>query len=155
MKRSGSVYPRNFKFNIQKSNIVFHILKDVVVQLLSDSLQPHGLQCIRLPCPSLSPGVCSNSCPLSCWCYLTISPSVTSLCLLPLIIPSIRVSSNEQNLLIRWPKYWNFSMFLPTNIQSWFPLGLTGLISLQSKDSQNPSPVSQFKNINSSILSLL
>ena len=47
------------------------------------SLQPHGLQCTRLPCPSLSPGVCSTSCPVSQWCYLTISPFVAlfSFCL--------------------------------------------------------------------------
>ena len=44
---------------------------------MSDSLQPHGLQHARFPCPSLSPGVCSNSCPLSQWCYLTISSSAT------------------------------------------------------------------------------
>ena len=44
----------------------------------SDSLQPHGLQHIRLLCPSLSPRVCSNSCPLSQWCYLTIPSSATS-----------------------------------------------------------------------------
>ena len=45
--------------------------------VVSDSLQPHGLQYARLPCPSLSPRVCSNSCPLSQWCYPSISPSVT------------------------------------------------------------------------------
>ena len=44
---------------------------------MSDSLQPHGLQHTRLPCPSPSPRVCSNSCPLSRWCYLTISSSAT------------------------------------------------------------------------------
>ena len=51
--------------------------------LLSDSLQPHGLQHTRLPRPSLSPGICSNSFPLSQWCYLTISSSAASfsLCL--------------------------------------------------------------------------
>ena len=58
----------------------------VVVQLLSHDRflgGPHGLQHARLPCPSLSPGVCSNSCPLSRWCYLTISSSVVpfSFCL--------------------------------------------------------------------------
>ena len=46
--------------------------------VVSDSLHRHGLQHTRLPCPSLSPGVCSNSCPLSWWCYPTISSSVTS-----------------------------------------------------------------------------
>ena len=44
--------------------------------IMSDSLQPHGLQNARLLCPSLSPRVCSDSCPLSWWCYLTISSSV-------------------------------------------------------------------------------
>ena len=50
---------------------------------MSDSLQPHALQHARFPCPSLSPRVCSNSCPLSQWCYLTISSSVApfSFCL--------------------------------------------------------------------------
>ena len=57
------------------------------------------------------------------------------LLLLPSIFPSIRVFSNESVLCIRWPKYWSFSSasVLPMNIQDWFPLGLTGLISLQSK----------------------
>ena len=52
---------------------------------------------------------------------------------LPSIFPSIRVFSSELVLCIRWPKYWSFSFSLPMNIQDWFPLGLTGLISLQSK----------------------
>ena len=55
------------------------------------------------------------------------------LLLLPSIFPSIRGFSNESVLRIRWLKYWNFSIVLPMNIQDWFPLGLTGLISLQSK----------------------
>ena len=55
--------------------------------------------------------------------------------LLPSIFPQIRVFSNEPAFCIRWPKYWSvsFSTVLPMNIQDWFPLGLTGLISLQSK----------------------
>ena len=81
----------------------------VVAQLLSrvDSLRPHGLQHARLPCPSSSPGACSNSCPWSRWCHPTISSA--SLLLLPSIFSSIRVSSNELVLHIRWPKYWSFS----------------------------------------------
>ena len=57
------------------------------------------------------------------------------LLLLPSIFPSIRVFSNESALRIRWPKYWsfNFSISPSINIQDWFPLWLTGLISLQSK----------------------
>ena len=55
--------------------------------------------------------------------------------LLPSIFPSIKVFSNESALRIRWPKYWSFSLKAvhPMNIQGWFPLGLTGLIFLQSK----------------------
>ena len=53
--------------------------------------------------------------------------------LLPSIFPVIRVFSNESVLHIRWPKYWSFSMSPSNDIQGWFPLGLTGLISLQSK----------------------
>jgi len=57
------------------------------------------------------------------------------LLLLPSIFPNMRLFSNESVLCIRWPKYWrfNFSSVLPMKIQDWFPLGLTGLISLQSK----------------------
>ena len=54
--------------------------------------------------------------------------------LLPSVFPSIRVFSNKSALCIRWPKYWSFSFsILPMTIQEWFPLGWTGLISLQSK----------------------
>ena len=69
--------------------------------VISDSLQPHGLQHTRLPCPSLTPRVCSNSCPLSWWCYPTLSASA-ALPPLPSIFPSIRVFSNESPLYIWW-----------------------------------------------------
>ena len=76
---------------------------------MSDSLRPHGLQHTRLLCTPLSPRVCSNSCPLSWWCYLTISSSAApfSFCLQP--FSSIRVFSDESALPIRWPKYKSFS----------------------------------------------
>ena len=60
---------------------------------MSDSLWPHGLQHTRLLCPSLPPGVCSNWCPLSQWCHLTISSFVSPILLLPSIFPSIFTSS--------------------------------------------------------------
>ena len=102
---------------------------------MPDSLQPHGLQHARLPCPSLSPGVCSNSCPLSQWCYLSISSSAApfSFCL-----QSFPASGS-------FPMSWLFASggqsigasalasVLPMNIQDWFPLGWTGFISLLSK----------------------
>ena len=66
-------------------------------------LYPHGLQHARLPCPSLSPGVSSESCSLSRWCHPTIS-SCHPLLLLPSVFPSIRVFSSELALCTRWPK---------------------------------------------------
>ena len=99
--------------------------------VVSFSLQPHRLQYARLPCPSSSLRACSNSCLLSRWHPL-------SSLLLPSIFPSLRVFSNELAFHIRWPNYWCIGTsasvsVLPMNIQGWFPLGLTGLISLQSK----------------------
>ena len=123
-------------------------------QVVSAFLQPHGLQHTRLLCPSLSPRVCSNSCPLNQWCHPTISSSVIPLssCIQP--FPASR----------SFPMSWLFASVgrsigvsasasvLPMNIQGWFPFGLTGLISVLSK---GLSPGPQFKSINSSALSLL
>ena len=77
--------------------------------VVSDSLQPHGLQHARLRCPSPTPGAYSNSCPLNRWCHPTISSVVVPFLLPPSIFPSIRVFSNEWVLCIRWPEYWSFS----------------------------------------------
>ena len=103
--------------------------------VVSNSLRPHGLQHDRPPCPSPTPGVYSNSCPLSRWCHPTSSASV------------IPFSSH----LLSFPASGSFQMshfftsggqsigvsasasVLPMNIQDWFPLGWTGWISLQSK----------------------
>ena len=79
----------------------------------------------QVPCPSPTPGDCSNSCPLSQWCHPTISFSVCRLLFLPSIFLSITVFSNESILHIRWPKYWSFSFSIsPFNEYS-------GLISLR------------------------
>ena len=75
--------------------------------VVADSLQPHGRQHARLPCPSPSLRLCSNSCPLSQWYHPIISSFV--LLLLSSIFPSIRVFSSESVLHLKWPKYWNFS----------------------------------------------
>ena len=66
------------------------------------------MQHTRLPSPSLSPGVCSNSCPLNRQYHPTISSSAALF--LPSIFPSMRVFSSELALRIRWPKYWSFSI---------------------------------------------
>ena len=103
--------------------------------VMSDSLQPHGLQYARVPYPSPSPWGCSNSCPSSSWCHPTISSSVVpfSSCLLFFLA------------LASFPESWLFisggqsigaaaSMsVLSMSIQDWFPLELTDWISLQSK----------------------
>ena len=100
---------------------------------MSDSLRPHVLLHTRLPCPSLFPRVCSDSCPLSWRWHPTIS-SHHPLLLLPSIFPSIRIFSNELAFHIRWPMYWSFSFSSShSNEYSGLSLGLTGLISLQSK----------------------
>ena len=72
------------------------------MSLLLNSLWPHGLHHARLPCPSPSPGVCSDSCLLSWWGHPTISSSVTRF--------SSRVFCSESALCIRWPEYWSFSI---------------------------------------------
>ena len=83
--------------------------------VMSDSLQSHGLQHARLPCPTPTPGACSNSCPSSQWCHLILCHP---LLLLPSILPSIRVFSSESSLSIRWPKDWSFSFNIsPSNEQ--------------------------------------
>ena len=87
----------------------------VVVRLLSYvSLQPHRLQLARLPCPSLSLGVCSNSCPLSQWCYLTISSSAAPFFFCLQSFPASGSFPVRRLFVVRWPKYWSFS-FSPSN----------------------------------------
>ena len=77
-------------------------------QVMSDSLQSHGQQHTRLPCPSSSPGVCWSSCPLRWWCHWNHLILCLSLLLL-LIFPKIKVFSSKSALHITWPKYWHFS----------------------------------------------
>ena len=84
--------------------------------VLSNSLQPYGLQNARLPCLALSPGVWSNSWLLSWWCHPTIPSSIVPFLLLPSVFPSIKDFSSELTLRIRWPKYWSFSFIItPSN----------------------------------------
>ena len=96
--------------------------------------ESHGLQHARLPCSSPTPGVYSNLCSLSQWCHTTISSSVVpfSSCV---NLSQHQALSNELALFIRGPSIGPSASasVLLRNIQGWFPLGLTGLISLQSK----------------------
>ena len=97
----------------------------------SNSLQPYRLQHTSLPCPSLPLGVCCNSCPLSQWHHSTISACLPFL-LLPSVFPASRSFSMSQLFASGSQSIGASASVLPMNIQSWFPLGLTGLISLMS-----------------------
>ena len=103
--------------------------------VVSDSMQSDGLQHARPPCPSLTPGAYSNSCPLSWWCHPTISSSVVpfSPCLQsfpasgPFQMSQFFTSGGQSSGVSA------LASVLPMNIQDWLPLGWTGWISLQSK----------------------
>ena len=124
---------------------------------MSDSFRLHGLQLPRLPCPSPTPGVYSNSCPSSQGSHPTISSSVIPFLFPPLIFSSIRVFSHESVLRIWWAKYWSFSFSIsPSNEYSgliYFRTEWLDLLAVQG--TQEFSPIPQFKNINSLALSLL
>ena len=103
--------------------------------VVSDSLQPHELQHARLPCPSPTPRACSKSCPLSQWCHPTISFYVVPFSSSPPSFPasgsfpmSQFFTSGGQSIGVSAS-----ASVLPMNTQDWSPLGLTGLISFQSK----------------------
>ena len=125
-----------FEYDFSHLKIAYAILHIYLFSsVVSNSMQPHWLQHARPPCPLPNPGACSNSCQSSWWCHPTISSSF------------VPFSSHLQSL----PASGSFPMspffissgqrigasasasVLPMNIQGWFPLGLTGLISLQSK----------------------
>ena len=122
--------------------------------VVSDSLGPHEPQPARPPCPSPTPGVYPNSCPLSRWCHLTISSSVVSFSCLQSFTTSgsFQMSqlfaSGGQSIGV-----WTSTSVLPMNTQDWSPLGWTGWISLQSRGLSRVSLTPQFKSINSSALS--
>ena len=104
------------------------------VTQLCPTLWPHGLQHTRLPCPSSSPGTCSNSCPSIWWCHPTISSSV---------IPFFCLQSFSASRCFPMSQFFTSggqsigvsasASVLPMNIQDWFLLGWTGLISLRFK----------------------
>ena len=101
--------------------------------VMSDSLQPHELEHVRLSCPSLFPGVCSNSCPLRRWCHPIISTSVIPFFSCLKSFPASGPFQMSQLFTSSGQSTGASASVLPMNIQGWFTLGLTGLISLQSK----------------------
>ena len=124
--------------------------------VVSDSLWPHELQRAMPPCPSPTPGVYSYLCPLSRWCHPTISSSVVPFSSHLQSFPASRsfpmnqfFASGGQSIGVSAS-----TSVLPMSIQDWFPFRWTGWISSQSKGLSR-SPTSQFKSINSSVLSFL
>ena len=101
--------------------------------VMSDSLRPHGLQHTRPPCPSPIPGVYLNSCPLNQWCHPTISSSVVPFSSWLQSFPASGSFPMSQFFASGGQSIGVSVSVLPVNIQDWFPLGLTGWISLQSK----------------------
>ena len=103
--------------------------------VVCDSLWSHGLQHTRLPCSSPTPRACSNSCLLSSWCHPTVSSSVVPFSSCLQSFPALRsfpmsqfFTSDAQSIGVSAS-----ASVLPMNVQDWFPLGLTGWLSLQSK----------------------
>ena len=134
-----------------------HISVQFSRSVMSDSLRPHGLQHARPPCPSPTPRVYSDSSPSSQWWHPTISSFVIPF---PSYLQSFPASGSFQMSQFIASGDWSIGIsasasVLPMNIQDWFPLGLTGWISLQSKGLSRVFPTSQFKSINSSVLSFL
>ena len=84
--------------------------------VVSDSFWPHELQHARPSCPSPTPRVHPNSCPLSWWCHPAISSSVVPFSSCPQSLPASESFSNESTLCMRWLKYWSFSFSIsPSN----------------------------------------
>ena len=100
---------------------------------MSDSLWPYGLKHARLPCPSLTPGACSNSCPSNRWCHPTIPFSVVPFSSCPQSFPASGSFPVSQFFISDGQSTGASTSALSMNIQDLFPLVLTGLISLQSK----------------------
>ena len=127
-EENSLMVPENFQYRITISSVQFSC------SVVSDPLQPHGLQHARPPCPSPTPRVYSNSSPLSWWCPPTISSS---------IVPFSCLQSFPASGSFQMSQFFTSggqsigvsasASVLPMNIQDWFPLGWTGWISLQSK----------------------
>ena len=125
--------------------------------VVSDSLRSHESQHARPPCPSPTPGVYSNSCPLSWWCHRTISSSVIPFSSYPQSFPasgSFQMSqlftSGGQSIGVS-----ALASFLPKDTQDWSPVEWTVGSPCSPRDSQESSPTAQFKSINSLVLSFL
>ena len=111
------------------------------------TLRSHGLRHIRVSYPSVSPRVCSNSCPLSLWCHPTISSTVSS-SYCPQSYPASGSFPMSQLFVSSGQSIRTSTSVLPMNNQDWFPLELTGLIALLSKWNRNLSSCSWSWRVN-------
>ena len=114
---------------------VFHSINQFSCSVMSNSLRPCELQHARPPCPSPTPGVHPNQCPLSRCCHPTITSSVVPFSSCPQAFPAS--GSFQMSQLFTWGGQsigvWALASVLPMNTQDWSPLAWTGWISLQSK----------------------
>ena len=127
------ILPFNLKWSFPRLCIPSYLLFSLSV--MSDSLKPHGLQHARLPCPPPSPGVCSNSCPLSQWCHPTILSSVIPFSSWLQSFPASE-SFQMSRLFASGGQSIGASAsvsVLPMNIQGWNPLRSTGHFGLAKK----------------------
>ena len=153
------LFPYNeILWNCPQNKLIICVVVVVSVQfscsVMSDSLQPHGLQDARPPCPSPTPGVYSNSCPSSRWCHPTISSSVIPFSSCLQFFPASEsfpmsqfFASGGQSVGVSAS-----TSVLPMKSQDWSPLGWTGWSPCSPRNSQESSPTQQFKGINSSAL---
>ena len=125
--------------------------------VVSNSLRPHGLQYVRLPCPSPTPRAYSNSCPLSRWFHPTISSSVVLFISFLQLFPASGSFPMSQFFASggRSIGVSTSTSVLPMNIKAWFHLGWLIGSPWSPRDSQKSSPTPQFKSINSLALSFL
>ena len=124
-----------WKFIFPKTHSSVKIIQFNSVTLSCPTLQPHGVQDTRLPCPSPTSGACSNSCPSSWWCHPTISSSVIPFSSYPQSFPASGAFQMSQFFTSGGQSIGASASasVLPMYIQDWFPLELTGWISLQSR----------------------
>ena len=129
------------KVNSHYSQVLYYWVDSTSVRqfsclIVSDSLWLHGLQHARLPCPSPTPGACSNSCPSSRWCHPAISSSVVHFFPCLQCFPASRSFMRSQFFISDGQSIGvsASASVHPMTIQDWFPLGLTRLISLQSRE---------------------
>ena len=137
-KNLNTIYELNFFYRKNYLSFLFrsHCSVQFSCSVIFNSFWPYALQNARLPCPSPTPGACSNSCPSSWWCHPTISSSVVPVSSCLQSFPSSGSFPMTQFFTSGgWTiGVFSFSISPPMTIRDWFPLGWAGWISLQSKE---------------------